>query len=420
MKIAILSTFDTFGGAAIAASRLNKALKKVGLQSFMIVQEKKGDDISVNSISDNWFQNKLSRIRFALDRLQFTFYEKSKKVRFAFSQANIGIDLIENRGIKTADIIHLHWVNFGFLSLKSIQRLISTNKPIVWTLHDMWAFTGGCHYSGECENYLNQCGNCTVFLKDPSTNDLSNKVWNQKNDILLNANITFVTCSGWLLNIAKKSSLIKNKNIITIPNPIDIEAFKPIDKLLSNEKLGLKITKKYILFGAIKINDERKGYEYFNKALMILKEKYCEISESIELLVFGKATASDFNNLPYKVNLLGQIADQNQIITIYNAATIFVVPSLEDNLPNTIMESMACGTPVVGFETGGIPEMIDHQKTGYLAKYKSAEDLANGIYWTLFDADYPLLCNNSRKHAIEKYSFEKVANQYKSLYESLQ
>lgn len=444
MQITILSTFDNQGGAAIAASRLNKSLNHKGLTSNVLVQDKKGKDASTQSIANTWFQKKMALARFALDRLQFVFYEKSKDVRFSFSQATIGVDVSLHPLIQQSDVIHLHWINFGFLSLNSLDDLINTNKPIVWTLHDMWAFTGGCHYSGDCENYLNACGNCVPFLKNPSDTDLSNQVWQRKTDIFKKANFTVVACSEWLAQKARQSSLLQGKTILSIPNPIDTKVFYPIDKTIAQKHFGLSPDKKYILFAAAKVSDVRKGFAYFEKALSMfyardsmfnVRDSMLGIDEelntehrkpnienqasNIELLILGQAQASDFERLPFKVNLLGQLSDVGSIVMAYSAASVFVIPSLEDNLPNTIMESMACGTPVVGFGVGGIPEMIDHKKNGYLAKYKSAEDLAKGIQFVLEESDYQQLCDNSRKKVLENYSEEVVSEKYKKVYKTV-
>lgn len=441
MKITILSTFDNFGGAAIAASRLNKSLNNNGLLSNMLVQDKKGNQPNIESIAQNWFQKKLALLRFALDRYQFAFYEKSKDVRFIFSQAKIGIDVHNHPLIQQVDIIHLHWINFGFISLNSLEKLFKTNKPVVWTLHDMWAFTGGCHYSRECTNYERNCGNCVQFLKNSSENDLSHQVWKRKKEIFTDANLTIVTCSEWLAQKARESSLLKDKTIISIPNPIDTAIFRPLEKNVARAHFKLSPDKKYILFGAVKISDERKGFAYFTEALSIFDVR-CSMSENndvtnehqtpnigyrkenrsvgrIEILIFGQAQASDFEGLPFKVNILGKLSDLETIATAYSAASVFVSPSIEDNLPNTIMESMACGTPVVGFDVGGIPEMIDHEKCGYLAQYKSAEDLARGIYWTLFEADYQKLITHSRQKVLDNYAENVVAEKYKKVYQSL-
>lgn len=427
MKITILSTFDNFGGAAIAASRLNKSLNNNGLSSNILVQDKKGSLPNIESIAQNWFQKKLALLRFALDRYQFTFYEKNKSVRFIFSQAKIGINIHNHPLIQQSDIIHLHWINFGFLSLNSIEKLVKTRKPIVWTLHDMWAFTGGCHYSRDCTNYKRNCGKCEQFLKNPSRDDLSHQVWERKKKIFSKANLTIVTCSEWLAQKARESSLLKDKTIISIPNPIDIDVFRPIEKNVARANFKLSPDKKYILFGAVKISDERKGFVYFAEALSMLDIHLSNIEQSnienrkedIEIIIFGQAQASDFERFPFKVNILGKLSDLETIATAYSASTVFVSPSIEDNLPNTIMESMACGTPVVGFNIGGISEMIGHKKTGYLAQYKSAEDLAKGIYWTLFESDYQKLVNNARQEVLNNYAEKVVAEKYKKVYESL-
>jgi glycosyltransferase involved in cell wall biosynthesis len=312
--------------------------------------------------------------------------------------------------------VHLHWVNFGFLSIDSLKKLFKTNKPIVWTLHDMWAFTGGCHHSGTCNNYQNTCGNCTQFLKKSSDNDLSNQIWQHKKEAFEGANLTIVTCSDWLGQRAKHSSLFKNTRVETIPNPIDIELFKPVAKSEARTKLGLDPSKNYILFAAMRVSAVGKGFAYFKEALDILKQQNLD---NTELLIFGQSAGLESENLPFKINALGYLDSPDKIALVYAAASLFAIPSLEENLPNTIMESLACGTPVVGFEVGGIPEMIDHQQNGYLATYKSSESLATGIQYVLQNTDYQQLCTNARQKIIENYSESVVAQRYVKLYESL-
>ena len=414
MNIAFLSTFENYGGAAIAAKRLQKALLKSGETAVMVVQEKTSADDSVYSFSITYIGKLVAKIRFALDRFLFIFSEKSKAVRFSFSAAQIGVNPNANTQIKNAEIVHLHWINFGFISLKSIEQI---KQPIVWTLHDMWAFTGGCHYSGECENFKSECGNCVPFLKNPSDSDLSNDVWLKKQALFLHKNITFVTCSRWLADLAKSSTLLQNHKVISIPNPIDISLFKPNN--FGKKSFNLDDNKQYILFGAVNVADSRKGFSYLKEALNLLFEKIQNQPNLPEILIFGKAEVSDFSDLKLKVNFLGQLFDQQQIINTYNAATVFVIPSLEENLPNTIMEALACGTPVVGFEVGGIPEMLDHKKTGYLAKYKSSQDLSDGIFHVLYEADNELIGKNCREKVVENYAEEIVAKRYQKLYESV-
>ena len=346
MKILLLNTDDFTGGAAIACRRLLKALKLTNVNAKMLVLESKNKESSIYQLNNNWFTTKMAWLRFVAERIYFLFYEKSKEIRFLFNPGKFGLDLTKNQLFKEANILHLHWINFGFLSINSIKKLGSINKPMVWTLHDMWAFTGGCHHSGVCENYQKSCGNCTEFLKTPAENDLSNKIWQQKQMAFSNLNLTIVTCSEWLGNRAKKSSLLKNFRIITIPNPINTSTFKPIDKEISKTALCLNPNKKYILFVAMNINAEGKGYFYFKKAIQEFTKLNSSFATQYELLIMGKAAQNDFNDLPLKVNFLGQLSEQQAIIDTYNAAEVFVIPSLAENLPNTIMMNIKIPVPV--------------------------------------------------------------------------
>lgn len=412
------------GGAAIACLRLLTVLEQTqGIEVKMLVQEKKRNNLNVSAIANTWLEKKKAFARFVQERLTFRFYEKNKEIRFAFSPANTGIDISQHPLVQEADIIHLHWINFGFLSINSLEKLFELNKPIVWTLHDMWAFTGGCHHSGDCENYQIACGNCTQYIKNPSPKDLSHKVWKRKNAIFNKKFIkktTIVACSQWLTNRAEKSSLLKGFSINAIPNPIDISLFSPQNKTESRQKLGLPIDKKLILFVAAKVSVIWKGFSYFQESLEILKQQYLD-NQSIELVILGESDEDTINKLPFKSHALGKISDINQIVSIYSAADVFVTSSIQENLPNTIMEAMACGTPVVGFEVGGIPEMIEHRfsgvpPTGFLAKYKSAESLAEGINWVLFEANHTELAKEARQKVVENYSQDVVAKQYLDIY----
>ena len=427
------------GGAAIACLRLLAILEKTeGIEVTMLVQEKKRDNPKVKAIAETWLQKKMAFVRFVQERLYFKFQEKNKEVRFAFSPANSGIDISEHPLVQEADIIHLHWINFGFLSLKSLEKLFALNKPIVWTLHDMWALTGGCHHSGDCEKYQVSCGNCVQYLKNPSPNDLSNKIWESKNTIFGDSlrlrlgngirqhsdnGITIVGCSQWLSNRAKKSSLLKDFSVKAIPNPLDTSLFSPQNKADARIKLGLPIDKKLILFVAAKVSVIWKGFSYFQEALEILKTQHSHHQE-IELVILGESNAETIQKLPFKAHALGRISDVNKIVSVYSAADVFVTSSIQENLPNTIMEAMACGTPAVGFEVGGIPEMIESYKngmpsSGFLAKYKSTKSLAEGMKWILFEANHEELSKNARQKVIDNYSEKVVLEQYLEVYKNL-
>ncbi|MDB5116860.1 MAG: glycosyl transferase group 1 [Mucilaginibacter sp.] len=419
MKITLINTSDAGGGAPAACMRLLQALGSPGVDAQLLVQHKKTNGERVEGIANNFITRLKANFNRLYERIPFIlFHEKDKSVRFAFSTANAGTSIINEQLVTDADILHLHWTNSGFLSINDIKELVATGKPIVWTLHDMWAFTGGCHYSGTCNNFMDECGNCP-FLRDADENDISHNGWVRKAMLYAAAeNITFVTCSKWLAGVAKQSSLIKDLRIEAIPNPIDVAVFSPQDKTAARNKRGIDPTAKIILFGAANINDKRKGLTYLVDALNILKNDYPQ-TVYIEVVIFGKNKHFDVSQLPFPVHELNLITSQQELAEIYSLADVFVTTALEDNLPNTVMEALACGTPVVAFNTGGIPEMVDHQQNGYLAEFKSAPDLAKGLYEVLYTYSTAQLAANARQKVLDNYTNERVAKQYTDLYRSV-
>jgi glycosyltransferase involved in cell wall biosynthesis len=410
MKILILSTSERAGGAAIAANRLMHALRKAGHDAKMLVRDKQTDDRNVVSVNSNWLKQQLNFIRFAYERwVIFVHNRFSRKHLFAVSIANTGVNISRHPLVKAADVIHLHWVNQGFLSLKNIRQLINTGKPIVWTMHDMWAFTGTCHYADTCRQYETQCNDC-LLLK----NGIIRTFIKKGQTISRIAN--FVGSSQWIANQAKASALLRNAAITNIPIPVATDIFMPFDKAVARAKFNLPQNKKIVLFAAAKLSDIRKGIAYFVEACCGLTPQAC--GKQIEVLILGgKLDNEMLHKIPLKTHISGYLHETADIAAAYAASDVFVIPSLEDNLPNTIMEAMACGTPCVGFDTGGIPEMIDHKINGYLAEYKSAKDLAEGILWCL--ENYDTLTVEALKKVERCYSEEVVAGQYIELYNKL-
>jgi len=292
----------------------------------------------------------------------------------------------------------------------SIEQIGQINAPIVWSLHDMWAFTGGCHYTEECNRFVKQCGSCKV-LNSTNDTDLSRKGYLKKQELYTHKKFTIVGLSQWMANSAKESSLLKNQKVVNIPNPIDTDLFHPLSKQEAREQLGLSQDKKIVLFGAMgATSDPRKGYKYLNESLALLK------SENIELAIFG--TNEEVIHPKFKTNVLGFISSDKKLNLIYNAADVMVVPSIQENLSNAIVESLSAGTPVVGFNIGGNSDMIDHQKNGYLAKSFIAQDLAQGIEFVLEQTSDDM--NIAARHIIETtFSQDVVANQYVELYNQI-
>ncbi|PNE25383.1 glycosyl transferase [Tannerella sp. oral taxon 808] len=418
MRVLFLNTSDSKGGAAIAAKRLMDTLRKEGIDVSMIVRDKATDDPAVIKIRSSKWMNK---IRFMYERLGIFIHNGfNRENLFAVSQANTGVDISRYNEVKRADIIHIHWINQGFLSLKDVQRLVAIGKPIVWTMHDMWPCTGICHHARDCVSFMSQCGGC-FFLQSKKERDLSTAVFQKKQQwIFFEENITMVGCSQWLARKAKISALTKNHRVVSIPNPIDIQQFKSYsDKENCRRRLGLPEHKQLILFGAANVTDKRKGIYYLIDAINRLLVVDPCLAEKMGIVAFGEAKAEFVNLVKIPVYPLGYVFDVSQIVALYNAIDVFVTSSLEENLPNTIMEAMACGVPCVGFRIGGIPEMIDHKENGYIAAYKDADDLAAGIDWMLNKADRDELSRNARRKVEENYSEAVVAKQYIQLYQRL-
>ena len=416
MKVCLINTSDTGGGAAVACRRQLNALSSV-IDIQMLVENKKTNHPAIIEVADNWYKRLFTQLTFLIERLPFiVFQAKNKAVRFAFSTANAGINIEKHPIIQNSDILHIHWINSGFLSLKNLKALFKLQKPMVITLHDMWTFTGGCHYAADCNYFLQQCGNCQ-FLKNPSEKDISRKGWLAKKEIYtLNNKTIFVACSEWMAEMARKSSLLQGAKIVAIPNPIDTEVYKPLDKVMLRKKWNIDLETKIILFGAANINDKRKGMTYLIDALNILKLNN-QSSLKIEIILFGKNTEAAVALLPFKVKNLPVITSEKELIDIYNLADVFVLPSLEDNLPNMVMEALACSIPVVAFNQGGIPEMIIHKQNGYIAQYQSAKDLQEGINWVLNNKSIDLK-NNARHKVQNEYAEGIIAQKYLQLYQS--
>jgi glycosyltransferase involved in cell wall biosynthesis len=382
----------------------------------MLVQEGADEERGIYSTSRGVFKRWLNLLRFITERLVFLPRERSKSIRFLFSLANTGEDIGENPLVREADIIHLHWINAGFLSLKSLETLLNLGKPVVWTFHDMWPITGGCHYALDCTGYMRSCGQCP-YLKSPGKGDLSNRIWAKKKELFSKGNFTVITPSKWLKECVRSSSLLQGLDAHAIHNPIDSFIFQPAEREQACRSLELDPAKKYILFGAATVKNVMKGYSYFTAAIQLLS---AEVNpDQVEILLFGKSKGDEAEAFPLRTRNIAFVHSEEKLAELYSVAHLFVIPSLQDNLPNTILESMLCGTPVVGFKTGGIPEMIDHKRNGYMAGFKSSADLAKGMLWILNSESYDTLSQETLESAERRYSKMKAVDAHIQLYKSL-
>lgn len=412
MKTLLINTSDLEGGAARSAYRLLRGLKEQNLNTLMLVQNKIGDDWSVIGPKNNFEKGK-GIFRPHIDKLPLLTYKNKKLTPWSPSwlPSNITWKIREIN----PEIVHLHWINGGFLPINTLKTI---NKPIVWTLHDSWPFTGGCHIPYDCKNYKTGCGNCPQ-LGSNSNYDISKRVYNKKESLWKDINLTIVTPSNWLADCARSSKLFKNKDIRVIPNGLDINVFRPIDKVVARELLNLPENKKLILFGAMhSTKDSNKGFNYLSGALRNLAEK--KLPSDVELVVFGASEPKESQNLGFKINYLGRVNDDIKLSLLYSAADVFVAPSKQENLPNTIMESLACATPVVAFNIGGIPDLIDHLGNGYLARPYSIEDLSLGIETVLKKCEQSnSLGINGRKKVEENFDIKDISKRYIDLYTTI-
>ncbi len=412
MRVLIINTSERIGGAAIAASRLMEALKNNGIKTKMLVRSKQTDQISVVGLKKSWWR----MWQFLWERLVIWKANRFKRNNlFAVDIANTGTDIIHLPEFTQADVIHLHWINQAMLSLDDIRRIIESGKPIVWTLHDMWPFTGICHYAGDCDNYTTGCHHCPQLYKG-GKKDLSYRVFEKKKKLFEGARITFVACSRWLEAQAKRSELIKGQPITSIPNAINTNLFRPCDKQQARDKYLLPHDRKLLLFGSVKATDKRKGIDFLVSACHSLAAVHPEFGKELGVVVLGRQAEQYTNLFPFPIYPMNYVGTEKELVDIYNAVDLYVTPSLQDNLPNTIVEAMACGVPCVGFNVGGIPQMIDHLHNGYVAEYKSAEDLANGIRWTLTEGEYGSLSEAARRKAVSDYSESAISKRYIDIY----
>ncbi len=414
MRVLIVNTSERTGGAAVAANRLMEALNNNGVKAKMLVRDKETTNIHVVSLRHHWRQ----QWNFLWERfLIFCHLRFHRKHLFDIDTASHGADITKLKEFQEADVIHIHWVNQGMLSLEGIRKILNSGKRVVWTMHDIWPATSLCHVTLGCETFKTGCHSCKYLGNSASANDLSAKIWRKKLALMQNVNkIRFVACSKWLAREAESSALFAGRKVAVIPNPINTSAFFVADRAEARSALALPQDKLLIGFIAQRATNVNKGMAYLVEACKIMSEQNPELKDRLGVVILGGHAEEFQTQMPLPTYPLGYISDPKDINKVYNAIDVFVLPSLSENLPNTIMEALACGVPCVGFNTGGIPEMIDHCENGYVAEYKNASDLAEGIRWTLQDADTDVLRQNALKKVHSCYSQQAVAAKFIELY----
>lgn len=412
MRILHVNTHDTRGGAARAASRLHRGLRGIGADSRMLVQCKEGDDPTVTGPSGKIGKG-FALLRPELNALPLMFCRNRKEPIFS-------VQWIPDRNRNVAeslrpDVINLHWICEGFLKIESIAKW---KRPVVWTLHDSWAFTGGCHLPFDCTRYNGECG-CCPQLQSERPGDISHRVWRRKKKTYRKHPPLFVTPSRWLAECAKASSLLGGSQIEVIPNGVDLTRFKPVERAHARNLLNLPPDRHLILFGAMRATeDENKGFRILVPALQRLKESGWQ--DKVEIMIFGSSSYGTKDHPPFRTHFLGTLHDDISISLAYAAADAFVAPSVQENFSNTVLESIACGTPCAAFRVGGMPDMIEHLRNGYLADPFDVEDLAHAISWMIEDPERNRgLGRRAREKGEQEFGIDLQARRYLALYEDI-
>lgn len=406
MRKVVQIQYSTESGGS-SAYRLQRAFLEEGIDSSIISLQQ--DSFSKDRI--NYLGIKPSIISKLDTRLQTRLIHSKLEEPGLFSYPILGTNIAGLEEFKDADYIYIHWALNGFLNLNSFKQIAKTGKPVIIILHDMWSITGGCHYSFDCDKYLTGCSECPMFIK-AKKNDFSKKGFDSKLKFYAKYdNLFFVSPSKWLYECAKKALLTKDKPVFYIPNALDNTIFKPSDKKMARQILNIDPDDTIIAFGATSVNSSRKGWTYLQKALEILHAE--NQMKNISVVVFGSGNNKKVaDSIPFKTKFMGYLMDEYSTALVYNAADVFIVPSVADNQPTTVQESLSSGTPVVGFNVGGIPDMISHKENGYLAKYKDAEDLAEGIKYCLQ--------NNLKGYTLPGFKPVDVVNKHRALFDAIE
>jgi len=420
MKILQISTHDIRGGAARATYRLHRGLRHMEQDSCMLVRFKETDDDFVSAVAQ---EQETDANAFFLEvpiQEQYINAHRTDISNTLFSLPYPGYDVSQSPLVQNADIINLHWVS-QFQSLVTLKHIFALGKPVVWTLHDQWAFTGGCHYSSGCEGYQGSCKECPQLSTDPFS--LPEAILHDKEDLFQNANLTIVTPSRWMGRCARESRLFKSLRVEVIANSLETDLYSPLAKEQAKKRLEIPNDAITFLFGAIDGTEKRKGFAKLIGAMKSCRqmEAFQELlrKDQLRLLCFGSPN-DELESMGIPVISLGQLDTDEEIRDAYSAADLFLLPSLEDNLPNTILESMSCATPVVAFDVGGVPDMITDGVHGLLVKAFNTQQMGEAIVSLALDPERRVSMGKAcREKVTRDYALDAQAENYLNLYDDL-
>lgn len=408
MKVLFVSASDRIGGAAIATHRLHTALQREGLESHMLVWRKVTGDPTVHRLAPRLSPWQWARRRLAALRHSRRLRDNPRAAESGYWSLNLfSYPIAAAINAFGADIVHLNWVGDNFLPIDEVAKI---SAPIVWSLQDMWAFTGGCHTAYDCLKFQTGCGGCPQ-LASPSPRDASARIIRNKLNAWSSVPMTIVCPSRWMADCVRSSVLLKSKAIEVIGNSVDPAVFKPIDQVVARRAFNLPTDKKLILFGAIGgTSDPHKGFRFLREALRGLAEQ-----SAIEVVTFGGQHAVDLG-LSQPCHQIGALRDEVSLSLLYSAADVYVLPSLQESFGNTLVEAIACGAPCVTFDGSGAADVVQHRQSGYVARLEDSADLLDGINWVLAQS-WP--ANKLHESIIARYGSKQVASQAIKVYESL-
>ncbi|NJR50270.1 MAG: glycosyltransferase [Leptolyngbyaceae cyanobacterium CSU_1_3] len=407
MKVLLLGESDINGGAARGMYRLHQGLQSAGVESSLLVRDRRSTDPFVVA-----HKTILTKLGPPLNNLALKRYPQTQTL---FSAQWFPDDLLPAVRQINPDLVNINWVCNGYLRIETIAQF---NKPLIWTLHDMWPMTGGCNYNEGCDRYQHTCGNCPQLFSQRES-DLSRWIWRRKARAWKNLNLSLVAPSRWIAQCAAESSLFKDRRIDVIHGGLDTHTYRPIPQQTARELLNLPQNKHLVLFGAPgAVTDKRKGFQLLLPALQNLSQ--AGWGDRLEVVVFGASQSESSARLSFKAHYLGKLSDDITLALAYSAADVMVVPSLQESFGQTASESLACGTPVVAFNATGLRDIVDHQQNGYLAKPFEVDDLAQGIAWVLGDDDRrQVLSQSAREKAVRSFSVALQADRYQSLFHEI-
>lgn len=412
-KVVLVNHSDTLGGASVVTMRLLKALIAAGVDARMVVFSKTSNN---EFVSDLCSRNKRLFL-FLKEHIDIFLHNGfNRKDMFKVSVASSGIDIINHPWIKEADIVCLNWINQGMVSFDAIEHLVDAGKHIVWTMHDMWNLTGICHHAHECMRYTEKCGNCQYVKKGREEDDLSRRVWLQKKALYDKANIHFVAVSNWLADKCRESSLLGNRALSVIHNAFPTDYYMT-SSTAPVKKFNINYNKNIIVMGAARLDDPIKGIDYAVDAFNYIFDNHPEVANNCVAVLFGDIRdTSILSRIRLPFHHLGTVGDAKLLRQLYASSKVVLSTSLYETLPGTLIEGEAAGCVPVSFGMGGQADIIDHKVNGYIAEYKSAKSIAEGIIWALENAP----SRKSQHENVEKrFDAKVIAQKYIDLFNSM-